>query len=133
MGDDHEGLADLDAGAVADGEEGLGLGDGEADGLLAEDVLAGLGGLDGPGDVEVVGKRIVDGVDVGVGEELFVAAVGSGDVEGSGGGFGFCEVARGDGGDRGELSLLHGRDHLLEADGGGAEDAPAKFSWHMEP
>ena len=72
---DHEGFADLDAGAVADGEEGPGFGDSEADRFFAEHVLAGFGGLDGPGDVELVGQGIVDGVDVGIGEQFFVGAV----------------------------------------------------------
>ena len=79
---DHEGLADLDAGAVADGEQGAGFGGGHGEGLLAEDVLAGFGGLDRPLNVQVVGERVVDGVDVGVGEERFVGGVGGGDVEG---------------------------------------------------
>ena len=78
---DHEGFADLDAGAGADGKQGLGFGDGEADGLFAEDVLAGFGGLDGPRHVHLVGQRIVDGVDVGVGEQLFVRPVCLGDAE----------------------------------------------------
>ncbi len=78
---DHEGLADLHAGAGLDFEQGFGLGDGEAERLLAEDVFAGLRGLDGPGHVELVGQGIVDRVDVGIGEELFVRAVGGGDGE----------------------------------------------------
>ena len=72
MAADHEGLADLDSGAGADREQGLRLGDGEADGLFAEHMLAGFCGLDGPGNMEMVGERIVDGVDVGVGEQLLV-------------------------------------------------------------
>jgi hypothetical protein len=81
VGADHEGFADEDAGAVADGEEGLRFSEGHAEGFFAEDVLAGFGGADGPGNVELVGERVVDGVDAGVGEEFFVGAVGGGDVE----------------------------------------------------
>ena len=130
VGADHEGFADEDAGAVANGEEGLGLGEGHAEGFFAEDVLAGFGGADGPGDVELVGERVVDGVDVGVGEEFFVGAVGGGDVELRGDGAGFGEVARGDGGDGGVLAALHGGDDFSDADAGGGEDAPADFFVH---
>ena len=77
---DHEGFGDLDVGGIADGDEGSGFFGGEGDGLFAEDVLAGLRGFDGPGDVQVVGERIVDGVDVGVGEECFVGAVSLGNA-----------------------------------------------------
>ena len=69
---DHERLADFDAGAGADGEQGLRFGDGEAERLFAEHMLARLSGFDGPGHVHVVRQRVVDGVDVGIGEQLFV-------------------------------------------------------------
>ena len=32
--------------------------------------------------------------------------------------------------DRGELALLHGRNHFFEADIRGAENSPAKLLWH---
>ena len=130
MAADHEGFADEDAGAIADGEEGLGLGEGHAERFFAEDVLAGFGGADGPGDVELVGKRIVDGVDAGVGEEFFVGAVGGGDVELGGDGAGFGQVAGGDGGDCGKLAALHGGDDFSDADAGSGENAPADFFVH---
>jgi hypothetical protein len=68
----HEGLADLHASTRADGEESFGLRDGEADGLFAENMLAGFGGLNGPGDVEMIGKRIVDSVDIRIGEKFLI-------------------------------------------------------------
>ena len=82
---DHEGFADLDSGARANGEQSLCLRDGEAERLLAENMLARLGGLDRPGNVQMIGKRIVDGVDVGVGKKLFVGAVGGGNTQRGGG------------------------------------------------
>ena len=78
---DHEGFADFDAGARADVEQRFGLGDSHAERLFAEHVLAGFGGLGGPGDVKLIGQRIVDRVDVGVGEQFLVGAVGRGNAE----------------------------------------------------
>ena len=106
---DHEGFADEDASAVADGEERLGFGAAHGDGLFAEDVLASFGGVDGPGNVELVGKGIVNSVDVGVGEEFFVGAVGGGNVELRGYGAGAGKVTGGDGGDARELAARAGR------------------------
>ena len=78
----HEGFANLDAGTCLDGKKRFGLGDGEAEGFLAENVLAGFRSFDGPRDVKLIGKRIVDDVDIRVGEEIFVRAVGRWDAEG---------------------------------------------------
>ena len=47
--------------------------------LLAQDVLAGVGGADRPLGVEVVGQRDVDGVDRRVVEQVLVRAVGAPD------------------------------------------------------
>ena len=49
--------------------------------LLAQDVLARLGRRDRPLGVEVVRQRDVDGVDVGVGEQRLVRAVGARDAQ----------------------------------------------------
>jgi host factor-I protein len=130
MGADHEGFADFDAGASADGEEGFGVGGIHAEGLFAENVLAGFGGFCGPGDVKIVGKWIVDGVDFGIGEEFFVGAVGLGNVVRRGGFLGFLEAARGDGVDGAEFALLHSGNDFAQTDGCGAEYAPAKLLRH---
>jgi len=57
-------------------------------------MLAGLGGLDGPGNVKLVGKWIVDSVDVGVGEKFFVGAVGASDAMGGRGLLRLRKIAR---------------------------------------
>ena len=89
----HEGLADGDAGAVAGGDQFQGLGNVQGDGLFAEHVLPGLGRADGERNMEVIGKRIVDGLDFRIGEHLFVRAIGLGDAEVAGGRFGLGAVA----------------------------------------
>ena len=124
---DHEGLADLDSGAGTDGEKRFRLRNGEAEGLFAEDMLAGFGGFDGPGNVKLIGERIVDGVDIGIGEQLFVGAVGGWDAERGGRFLRLGEIAGCDGGHGGVLALLHGGKDFLEADGRGAEDSPRIF------
>ncbi len=76
----HEGFADFHAGAVAHVEQSFGFGHGHAERFFAQHMLAGLGGLDGQRHVQLIGQRIVDGIDVGIGEQLFVRAVGRGNV-----------------------------------------------------
>ena len=95
-------------------------------------MFAGFGGFCRPGDVELVGQGIVDGVDVGIGEEFFVGAVCLGDIECGGGFSGLVEVAGGDGIDGGEAAELHGGQNFLQADVGGAQDSPAKLLGHAQ-
>ena len=48
--------------------------------LLAQDVLAGLEGRDGPVAVQPVGERVVDGVDVGIAHQFGVIVQDAGDL-----------------------------------------------------
>ena len=116
--------------AGADGEQSFGFRDGEAERLLAENVLAGFSGSDGPGDVEVIGQRIVDGVDIGVGEKFFIRAVGRGNAQGGCRLLGLRKTARCDGDDTGVLASLHGGDDFLGRCGG-AENSPAQLAGHV--
>ena len=72
---DHEGLRDDLAGLPLHLGQLLGLRGGHRDGFFAKDVLARPGRLDRPGHVQVVGQRVVDGFDLGIGQQFFVAAV----------------------------------------------------------
>ena len=130
MAIDHESLADFDSGAGANGEQGFSFSGGEAEGFLAQNVLAGFSGLDGPGDVEMMGKRIVDGVDSRIGDEFFIRAVSGGNAK-----RGCClpspgQIAGCDGHDAAVLAELHARDDFLETDIGGAEYSPVKLLLH---
>jgi len=69
---DHESLADFDAGSCTEREQRFRLGDSQAKRLLAEHVFPGFCGFDRPRYVELVGKRIVDRVDLGIVEKLLV-------------------------------------------------------------
>ncbi|MFO1048783.1 MAG: hypothetical protein U1E52_12900 [Geminicoccaceae bacterium] len=60
VGAHHERFLDHHAGAVARGDQLLALGRVQPDRLLAQHVLAGLGGLDRPGHVQMVGQGVVD-------------------------------------------------------------------------
>jgi hypothetical protein len=130
MAADHESFADLDAGAGTHGEESFGLRNGEAEGLLAENVLARLRSFDGPGDVKLIGERVVDGVDIGVGEELFVRSVSGGDAKGGCCFLSLRKIAGCDTNYARIATLLHGRDNFLEADSRGAENSPAELLGH---
>src|SRR5947209_8620771 len=68
----------------------------------------------------MIGQRIVYGVDLGIGQHLFVRAVCFGNSEQARCRFGVGQAAGSDGGDLAELSQLHGRNHLR---GGNARDA----------
>ena len=82
----------------------------QADRLLAEDVLVRLERADRPGHVQMVGQRIVNGVDVAVGEQFLVRAVGLFDAELGGDRLGPRQVARGNGRDGAELAAIGGRE-----------------------
>ena len=59
----------------------FGICGGQRDRLLAQHVLAGLGRFQGERDVQVVRERVVDGLDLRIGKQLLIAAVGLGDVQ----------------------------------------------------
>lgn len=68
-------LQQHDAALARRAEQGLRLGQREGERLVALQVLAGFGGVRRPGWVQALGPRDIDGVDLGVGERRFVAAV----------------------------------------------------------
>ena len=108
----------------------VGLRNGQTQGLLAKNVLAGLGGLDAPGNVKMVGKRIVDRVDIGIGQKLLVRAIGRGNAKRSRRLPGLGKIARCNRGHSGVFALLHRWKDFLEADVCGAENSPAEFVVH---
>ena len=69
----HEGLAEEGPGLARRVDHRVGLPGGEPERLLAQHVLAGLGGLDRPLGVARVRRRDVDRLDLGVGEQRLVA------------------------------------------------------------
>jgi hypothetical protein len=87
-------------------------------------VLAGLQRLHRDRDVQVVGQRVVDRLDLGIGQQRLVGAIGLRDAELLGRRLGPRLVARRDAGDDDALGLQHGRDDFLHADLGRADDAP---------
>ena len=98
------------------------------EGFLAQDVLAGGHGRHGPVTVQAVGQGVVDGVDVGIGHELFVGIEDPGDAVLGGEGLRPGPVA---GGHRHHLDALHPAarfDDGGRGDPGGAEDADAQGS-----
>ena len=127
----HERFADLHARAVAHIAQLLGLVDGEPNRFFAEHMFAGFGGFDGPRHVQVIGHRIVDHIDLAVGEQLFIRAVGFGNAERARGALGFGQLTRSDSGDLRVHALLHGGNDFIDGDPGYPENAPANF-WHVK-
>jgi hypothetical protein len=119
----HEGFLDRPAGAVADGDQLARLGRAHPDRLLAQDMLAGLRRLHGPGHVEMVGERDIDRLDLGVGQERLVAVVGAWDAELTGGGLGQRPLAGSNCDHLAVMAALHGWDHLFTGDPGRTENA----------
>ncbi len=68
---------------------------GQAQRLLAQDMLARLRGFDRPGNVQLIRKRIVDGINLRIGQQLFVGSIGLGDAERARRLLGPAQVARG--------------------------------------
>ena len=65
--------------------------------LLAQHVLAGFERAHAPGNMQVVGQRDVDRLDVRVGQQRLVATVGLGNAQLAGDTPRPCQIARGDG------------------------------------
>jgi hypothetical protein len=85
--------------------------------LFAQHVLAGLRGGERERHVQVIGQRVVDGLDRRVGEQRLVRSVGPSDAVRGRRGVGRCLAARGD---RRELDrrpgAAQGRDEFLGRD-----------------
>jgi hypothetical protein len=126
----HESLAHLHAGAGLRFEQHAGFGGVERQRFLAEHVLAGLGRAHRPGHVQMIGQRVVDSFDFGIGQQFLVGTVGFRDTERGGCLLGLGQIARGDGGDLAPVAALHGGYDLLYGDMGGAQDAPTDFGGH---
>ena len=77
----HESLHDEHALALGVMDGLLRLARIEGERLLAEHVLARVGGLADPLGVQVIGKRDIDGLDLTVGQQLLVGTVGFRDTE----------------------------------------------------
>ena len=75
----------------------------------------------------VIGQGVIDRFDFGVGQQLFVAAVGLWDTQFVGQRAAPRQVARGDGADVAVLRRLHAGNHFFPADAGRAEHAPDYF------
>src|SRR6266513_1590618 len=78
---DHEGFADLHARAVARRKQAPGFADGQADRLLAQDMLPCLSGFDGPGHMQMIGQRVVNSLNFRVSEEFLVGTASFGNIE----------------------------------------------------
>jgi len=73
-------------------------------------MMAVTGGGQCHGHILVVGQRVVDGLNVGVGKEFGIGAVGLGDTQRVSHLLRLRQRAGGDGTDVALLALLHGRD-----------------------
>ena len=74
----HEGFADFYSGGIARAYQVRDLSSVERNGLLAQNMLACLGRLERPGNVQMIGQGIIDGVDRRILEQFFVGSVCSG-------------------------------------------------------
>ena len=128
----HEGLDDAPAAAVAGRDDGLCFNGIEGDWLLAEHVLAGLECLHRPFDVQVVGQRVVDRLDLRIVEQCLIAAVAARNAEARGDVAGPLGIARGNGRDDAALARENGRDDALDADVRGTENSPDHLA-HVFP
>ena len=96
----------------------------ERDRLLAQHVLPGRGRLQRQRHVQVVGQRVVDRLDLGIGEQRLVRAVGAWNAECRGGGARTRLVPRRDRADLDERTLPHAGQDALAADLRRGEHAP---------
>lgn len=111
-------------------DDGHGPGEIEGQRLLAEDVFPGLGGLDGPLGVQGVGGGDIDRLDVGVGQEVLVGAVGPHFAELAGEGLGFFLGSAADGHESAGLRAGQPLGECL-GDVAGRQDTPSEFLAHL--
>ncbi len=114
-----------EAGAVGGGGDLLGLHRVAGEGLLAEHVLARFECGDRPLGVQPVRQRVVDGVDLGVGEEVGVRVEDARDAVLGGERIGARAIARGDRHHLGFRRGAGGLDHGRRRDARRAEDTDA--------
>src|SRR5579871_654903 len=129
MGSHHESLADLDLRPVPGGDQRPAFRRAHGHRLLAKNVLAGFRRPNGPGNVQVIGQRDIDGLDVAISNRFFVAAVSLRNTKFSRGGLGFGEIARGNPDDFRVITLLHSGNHPA-CDTCSAQDGPLHFLRH---
>ena len=129
----HEGFLDVDAGTVARRQQRPRVGQVHAERLLAQHVLAGLGGLDRPGHVEMVGQGVVDRVDLGVGQERLVAVVAARDAQAVRHLAAAGRLARGQGHDLAARRPLQRWNDLLARDLGRAEHPEPQLAHLASP
>jgi len=106
-------------------EHGLRLPESQCEWLFAQHVLAALGRLDRPLGMQAVGQRQIDGLDVGIGQQLRAAAVVAVDAVGLRKVRGSIRVAAG----HRDAANQRARRHIareLSGDVGAAEDADAQ-------
>ena len=128
----HEGFHQEDIVAPRRLDDGHSLGVVEREGLLTQDMLAGLGGLDRPLRVLGMGGGDVDGLDIRVGQQRIVAAVATWDVEGVAESIGGRPLPAAHGG---EHAAVRSRDAAGErlSDVARAQDAPRECFAHDGP
>jgi len=121
----HERLADEHTGTLAHLEKLPRLVGRERDRLLAEHVLPRFRGADRPRHVQVIRERIVDGLDVGIGEELLVRTIRPLDAELPCRTLRLAQLARSDRDDAASRAALHRGCDLLHGNVRRAENPPA--------
>ena len=115
---------------LGSGDDPVALVQAEGQGLFTEDVFAGLGGADGPPGVEAVGQRDIDHVDLWIGQQRFVASMGTGDAPLGGIGLSPRLIPAGDGKELGPGGRPYGRDQA-SVDAGRGKQAPAQYCPHI--
>ena len=113
--------------AVAHGNELLGFGGIHGQRLFAKHMLARFGCLDGPRHVQMIGQRIINDVDLGIGQQLFVRTVGAPDPQILRRFLRFGEIARRNGGDFRKLAMPHAWNDAAHRNSGHAQNTPAEF------
>ena len=120
----HERLGDQSPGPLARGDELARLRCRQRDRLFAQHVLARLHRLDGPRHMQVVGQRVVDGLDLGIGQHFLVAAIGLGKPQFRDGRARLRDVARRDRAHVEQRAALHSGNDPDRRDACGAQNPP---------
>src|ERR1700726_822662 len=98
---------------------------------LKSDIASSFGGLDGPGNMQMIGKRIVNGLDFWIGQKFLIRSVKFTDSQFFRSLLRPLEIPRGDGRYLPPLTSLHRREDFLNGNVGNAQHSPCNLFVHI--
>src|ERR1700722_4109268 len=131
MSANHEGFLDLHPGTITSLQKRYRLWHRQADWFFTEDMFSSLGGLDRPRHVQMIGKRIVNGLDFWISQKFLIGSESFTDSQLFWSLLGPFEIPRSNRRYITPLTALHRRENLLNGNIGDTQHSPCNFFAHV--